>query len=238
MTGAEKFRKVLHEFKNKELHNGSSGDLVTDRKQALAIAYSEARQVDPNYGKYEGGGELYESGGEIMNKYKADDYYPMGDGLEFMFGNRAAADKMANDYNSEVIEESESYFVPVAKNKMASGGEIESMEEKLCNACDDNDRIHENEFKKITGNHNPSRFTEHVGDIQFDKCLFSPHYRFMTDVGDIEDIEELGLGGTIKRTARYAKLTNIRSLSLPNGFNDVDEYLCKSDSCSIFDRLS
>jgi hypothetical protein len=38
-------RGVLHEFKNRELHSGSSsGPVVKSRKQAIAIALSEQRQ--------------------------------------------------------------------------------------------------------------------------------------------------------------------------------------------------
>ena len=41
-----KIQTVLHEFKTGELHSGSpKGPKVTDRKQAVAIALSEARQV-------------------------------------------------------------------------------------------------------------------------------------------------------------------------------------------------
>lgn len=39
------FLGVLKEFKNKKLHSGSKrGKLVRKRKQALAIAFSEARR--------------------------------------------------------------------------------------------------------------------------------------------------------------------------------------------------
>jgi hypothetical protein len=38
-----KVSKVMHEFKEKELHSGSKkGPLVKSRKQAIAIALSEA----------------------------------------------------------------------------------------------------------------------------------------------------------------------------------------------------
>jgi Family of unknown function (DUF6496) len=43
--GKEKVSKVMHEFKYGELHSGSKkGPSVTDRKQAIAIALSEARK--------------------------------------------------------------------------------------------------------------------------------------------------------------------------------------------------
>lgn len=45
-AGASKIPKVMHEFKAGELHSGSkSGPVVKNRKQALAIALSEARAV-------------------------------------------------------------------------------------------------------------------------------------------------------------------------------------------------
>lgn len=40
-----KIHKVMHEFKHGELHSGSKkGPKVTSRKQAIAIALSEARK--------------------------------------------------------------------------------------------------------------------------------------------------------------------------------------------------
>jgi hypothetical protein len=40
---AMKFKKVMHEYKHGSLHSGSKhGPKVTSRKQAIAIAYSEA----------------------------------------------------------------------------------------------------------------------------------------------------------------------------------------------------
>lgn len=40
-----KIEKVMHEFKEGELHSGSKkGPKVTGKKQAIAIALSEARQ--------------------------------------------------------------------------------------------------------------------------------------------------------------------------------------------------
>lgn len=40
-----KFQKVMKEYEEGHLHSGSKeGPLVTNRKQAIAIAYSEARK--------------------------------------------------------------------------------------------------------------------------------------------------------------------------------------------------
>lgn len=44
-TGKNKVRKVLHEFKTGQLHSGSKkGPKVKSRRQAIAIALSEARK--------------------------------------------------------------------------------------------------------------------------------------------------------------------------------------------------
>lgn len=40
-----KFAKVMHEFKNRSLHSGKSGKVVTNPKQAQAIAFSEMRRM-------------------------------------------------------------------------------------------------------------------------------------------------------------------------------------------------
>ena len=204
MTAPKKFRYVMREFKNKELHHGTTGDIVSDRKQAMAIAFSEAQKIDPSYGKYEDGGEIYATGGEIMRKYKADDYFPMGDNIEFMFDTKSGADKMANDYNVSVIEDGESFYVPVGKTKMEDGGKTMTVGEKLCEACDKDDKIPVASFITITGNNNPKTI-ERFEDARFERCLFSPHYKFVTKV---EEIIEYEGGGLVKRTMQYAKLSN------------------------------
>lgn len=43
--GEAKVHKVMHEFKEGELESGNSGKKVTSRKQAIAIALSEAREA-------------------------------------------------------------------------------------------------------------------------------------------------------------------------------------------------
>jgi hypothetical protein len=44
--GQNKVQKVMHEFKTGTLHSGSpKGPKVTNRKQAIAIALSEAKQA-------------------------------------------------------------------------------------------------------------------------------------------------------------------------------------------------
>lgn len=44
--GEKKIEKVLHEYKEGKLHSGSrKGPKVSNRKQALAIALSEARKA-------------------------------------------------------------------------------------------------------------------------------------------------------------------------------------------------
>ena len=42
---AKKIKKVMHEYKEGELHSGSKkGPVVKDKKQAIAIAMSEAKK--------------------------------------------------------------------------------------------------------------------------------------------------------------------------------------------------
>jgi hypothetical protein len=41
----KKVAKVMHEFKEGELHIGTSDKIVTDPKQAIAIALSEAEKL-------------------------------------------------------------------------------------------------------------------------------------------------------------------------------------------------
>lgn len=46
-VGKAKVRKVMHEFKHGALHSGSkTGPKVTSRRQAVAIALSEARKAE------------------------------------------------------------------------------------------------------------------------------------------------------------------------------------------------
>jgi len=52
----KKFQIVMHEFGQGELK--SHGKPVTDQKQALAIAFSEARKIYPNYGMMKKAGEV------------------------------------------------------------------------------------------------------------------------------------------------------------------------------------
>jgi len=61
----KKFGKVMHEFKEGDLRSGSKhGQKVTDRKQAIAIAYSEAKNV------HEEGGNLKAKNKEVYKKWK------------------------------------------------------------------------------------------------------------------------------------------------------------------------
>lgn len=50
---SKKVEKVMHEFKEGELHSGSKhGPTVDNPKQALAIAMSEARKVGESVSKH------------------------------------------------------------------------------------------------------------------------------------------------------------------------------------------
>jgi hypothetical protein len=77
-----KIRKVMHEFKEGELHS-SSGQKVTDRKQAIAIALSEA-----GVSKYVGGGgvDIIAPFGTLVSKNKKQklEYKKLGSNFEFM----------------------------------------------------------------------------------------------------------------------------------------------------------
>jgi ribosomal protein L21E len=42
---AEKIGKVMGEYKDKDLHSGKGGKVVKSRKQAVAIALSEANKM-------------------------------------------------------------------------------------------------------------------------------------------------------------------------------------------------
>ena len=50
LGGADKVHTVMAEFKRGTLHSGS-GDIVTNRKQAIAIAMSEAGKSRPKKGR-------------------------------------------------------------------------------------------------------------------------------------------------------------------------------------------
>ena len=44
-AGAKKMGKVMHEYKMGELNSGKNGPIVKSRKQAIAIAMSEANMA-------------------------------------------------------------------------------------------------------------------------------------------------------------------------------------------------
>mgnify|MGYP003334712603 FL=1 len=46
-AGMKKIGKVLHEYKTGTLHSGKKGPVVKSRKQAIAIALSEAGMAKP-----------------------------------------------------------------------------------------------------------------------------------------------------------------------------------------------
>jgi Family of unknown function (DUF6496) len=50
----DKIAEVMHEFKEGELHSGKSDVIVTNRKQAIAIALSEAHELEEDMAEKEG----------------------------------------------------------------------------------------------------------------------------------------------------------------------------------------
>jgi hypothetical protein len=50
-AGAKKVAKVMREFKGGTLHSGKKGPVVTNKKQAIAIALSEAKMSKKKMGK-------------------------------------------------------------------------------------------------------------------------------------------------------------------------------------------
>ncbi len=52
--GSGKIRKVMREYKAGTLHSGKSGKVVKSKKQAIAIALSEARKAGANIPKKKG----------------------------------------------------------------------------------------------------------------------------------------------------------------------------------------
>lgn len=62
-----KFKRVMHEFAHSKLK--SHGKIVTDRSMALAIAFQEARKIDPKYEMKAEGGVAGERGAELERLY-------------------------------------------------------------------------------------------------------------------------------------------------------------------------
>jgi len=50
-AGAKKMGKVMHEYKMGELNSGKNGPIVKSRKQAIAIAISEANMAKKKQSK-------------------------------------------------------------------------------------------------------------------------------------------------------------------------------------------
>lgn len=60
---------------------------------------------------------MYATGGQVMQKYKADDYFTTEDNLiEYQFTDKGIAERMANDYGVSVVKDDAYYYVPVSKD--------------------------------------------------------------------------------------------------------------------------
>ena len=68
MKGMHKVGKVLHEFKEGTLHSGS-GQKVTSKKQAVAIALSEARKAGAHIKRRPHGSGTF-TDGDLRQGYK------------------------------------------------------------------------------------------------------------------------------------------------------------------------
>jgi hypothetical protein len=67
-TAEDKFIYVMREFGKGRLKHGTTGKVVTDKDMAVAIAFSEAREIDPKFGKMKTGGSV-PTGGTVY-EYK------------------------------------------------------------------------------------------------------------------------------------------------------------------------
>ena len=195
MTGADKFRKVMREFSKGELTHGTTGDKVTDRSQALAIAYSEAREVEPSYGMYKDGGGV-----------EVEEEYYIFEGVDH-YKNKPIYQVVGreNDYVGEWHDKRKDAEKELKElsSEYAKGGEI-ALVRKIQKECDADGKICEHKFRDLIGDENPSRIsTVDFQGMKFEKCLFSPHYKWTNQSA----VEQYGLGGTVKRTVKFARLS-------------------------------
>ena len=73
----------------------------------------------------------FSKGGDVMDKYKADEYHNIGNDVEYMFDNKHFATKMANDFGVKVEAENDYFFVSLPKDKvytMKKGGKLKDSE--------------------------------------------------------------------------------------------------------------
>ena len=83
MTAEEKFNKVMHKWGKGDLHD-RSGKLIphpSGQDQAVAISFSEARKIDPNYGIAEKGKSLNEE--DNMTPHEQEVHHTMMENYDY-----------------------------------------------------------------------------------------------------------------------------------------------------------
>jgi len=113
-----KMGKVMHEFKEGTLHS-SSGQKVTDRKQAIAIGLSEA-----GLSKYETGGKLEDFDINTLDAFEKMQY----DRLSKMMSKSEALQVIINDVEGDYSQLSPKLSEIAEKQKFMSGGQVRKID--------------------------------------------------------------------------------------------------------------
>jgi hypothetical protein len=112
VKGAAKIAKVMGEFKSGKLHSGSKkGPEVTNPKQAVAIALSEARKAGAKVPMKKGGGGSVEADDVLMSRMSKDE---MAQGAK---GVRMARERMSKERINVPAKKLPPKAVPVAPKR-------------------------------------------------------------------------------------------------------------------------